>query len=150
RLAAVRRLVGSSVEDEAARRAFEAGLNDTDGRVRAACRVARVTLDDPEDTRRGTSLVPLFEGDDPDLVAAALGALGPRARKTPEVLLALKKRLLEGEPKLRLLALEATVRIGARALLPEIGPLLSDPRTTEDAVTQLLHWGGDALQQAAE
>jgi len=150
RLAAVRRLAASRSRDEAVRHALEARVNDPDGRVRAACRVACVTLDDPDGVRRGTSLVPLLTGDDPDLIAAALDALGPRAGKTSEVLAALRRRLVEGEQKLRLLTLEAIVRIGARAMLTEVGPLLEDPRTTEDAVTQLLRWGDDALQKATQ
>lgn len=147
----LRRQVGAarSPADDVLHRAYDAGQGDSDAQVRAKCRVACATLDDPEGVHRGSALVPLLSTPEPELTVAALAALGPRAAKNPDVLARLRACLAARDPLLRIAALEATVRIGARGLVHDIRPLLEDPRTVEAAVTQLVVWGVDMLDLAA-
>jgi len=151
RKAAVRALFQSRAHDDGTRRALDGGTRDTDRRVRASCEIALLALDDADGVRRGTALVPLLVAEEPERCLAALEALAPRAGKTPAVVAALRKLLVEADdPRLRLAALEAAGRVGARSLLADVGPLLEDARTTEGAVAHLLRWGQGALETAAE
>ncbi len=147
RRAAVRCLAGSKARKELVRRTLEPYLADKDGAVRAVSRVAYVTLADPSATMRGMTLTPILKGDDPQLCLAALSALGPQSGQTPEVIVALRKLLLGDAYELRLAALHAAARIGARMLLNDIGPVLEDPRTTEAALAELVRWGKGELDR---
>ena len=149
RRAAVRCLTAARVTDHALRRAFELGLSDSDPHVRAACHVACVLFEATAGPQRDASLLSFLSGGDPILMQAALLALDQKSGKNTEVIKALRHILRAGEPQLGLCALSAAVRMGARTLLADTGPLLEDPRTTMGAVSELLLWGEDALAEAA-
>ena len=142
------------------------GKKDSDAQVRAECRVLSVLLQEPDDRRRGDALASLLVDSDPLVVQAALGVLDPSNRDQEAVLSAIAtclasppappssasppKDKAESDVLVRLAALQATVRLRARSLLPSLTPLIEDPRTTEAAITSLLGWSDEVLNEACQ
>jgi hypothetical protein len=149
-----RAAVGAVLADGAAtpeiKNALEVAKSDPDPRVAAFATVARIALADPRGMEDGTALVDLLDGRRASLCRAALEALGQRAANTGAVVEALRALLGQRDDvQLGLAALEAAVRIDARAILQNVAPLLEDVETTAAAVGYLVRWGHGALEAAA-
>jgi len=151
RRGAVEALLATRTASPAATRALDAARSDPDPHVAALASVARTALAEPNGLDDGTALVGLLDPRRPIACVAALEALGPGAARAPAVVAALRALLRQGDDvELRLAALEAAARIGARSILPDVAPLLEDARTTAATVGHLLRWGEGALEAAAE
>lgn len=139
---------------------------DSDAQVRAESRVLAVLIDDQPDSRRSEALAGLLRSPDPHMVRAALSVLDARHGSHETVLHAITRCLgsppslpssasppkdqAESDVQVRLAALQAVVRLKAHSLVPDLGPLLEDPRTTEAAITALVGWNTEVLDLACQ
>ncbi|MBL9003921.1 MAG: cyclic nucleotide-binding domain-containing protein [Myxococcales bacterium] len=140
--------------------------NDSDAQVRAESRVLAVLIHDGPASPSGEALVALLSDPEPHVVRTALSVLDARNGESEGILRAVARCLAqppslpssasptkdqaESDVQVRLAALQAIVCMRARSLLPNLAPLLEDPRTTEAAVTALLSWSSESLDLACQ
>ena len=155
-----------AAELAALRQSILSAQKDADAQVRAESRVLMVLLTDSPDPQRGEALAALLREPDPHVARAALSVLDARVASSDAVLVALARCMAsppslpssvsppkdqaESDVHVRLAALHAVVRLRARSLIPDLAPLLEDPRTTEAAITALLGWNIEILDLACQ
>jgi hypothetical protein len=149
RAAAGRYLRAIAAPSSAARLAVMRALeSDPDVHVRAIHRITTLLWDNLDQPTPALTMV--LRADCEDDCLEALRSLQKTALSCAPVHAAIETLLASDTPRIALAALETTVRLRARTLLPFASPLVENPSTAEAALTLLLSWSEHAVQLAVQ